>query len=440
MATAHTIIAISSGQLPSGVAVIRVSGGKCVDVASHFGVNLSKSGFSARKAHLRQLYDPTDGSVLDEGLVVWFPGPSSFTGEDCLEFQLHGSRAVVAKFLNLAVELPDIRLAGAGEFSRRAFENGRLDLTGVDALKDLIESETESQRRMALARKGGNLSARVADWRFELIELMAVIEADLDFSDEGDVSGLDMENVASRIEILASEWKFLISNYHRAKIVKDGFRVVLVGAPNVGKSSLLNQFAGSDVAIVSAEAGTTRDLKDVQLQLDGNLVVVTDSAGLRVSNSLAEKEGINRALDAAREADLCLQLVSGDTIDAKLPDGFENVQIWRVATKSDLGHQVGADYSVSAHSGEGIKDLLEAISNLSNLAVGREDILISQLRDKNALLTCVSLLGHRTFDPNYPELFAEQIRQVVFELDRLIGRVDVEDMLDSLFSGFCIGK
>lgn len=440
MPTLHTIVALSSGQLPSGVAVIRVSGDKCANVAAHFGFDIAAVDFSARTTHLRSLRDPQDGSILDEGLILWFPAPNSFTGENCLEFQLHGSRAVVSRFLSLVDDVPGVRLATAGEFSRRAFEHGKLDLTGVDALRDLIESETESQRRLALARKAGNLSSRIASWRAELIDLMALIEADLDFSDEGDVSGIDLSGVSARLDSLASEWSTLVEGFRRAEIVKDGFRVVLVGPPNVGKSSLLNAFAGSDVAIVSSEAGTTRDLKDVQLQLNGNLIVVTDSAGLRESDSLAEREGVSRALDAARRADLCLELSSTDTDDTPVLHDFEGVQTWRVLSKSDLGNQTEADFKLSTKSGAGVSELLSAISAASDAAIGREDILISQLRDQKALLTCISLLGHRSFDPDYPELFAEQMRQVVFELDRLIGRVDVEDMLDSLFSGFCIGK
>ena len=271
-----TIVALSSGAVPSGVAVIRLSG-----PASRRSVHLLTGHVpEPRRLMLRTLRDE-QGNEIDTGLVVFFPGPNSFTGEDCAEIHVHGSRAVVAALLNSLTEMGDVELASAGDFTRRAFEAGKLDLTQVEGLGDLIAAETDSQRRQAIARKRGWLGEEVGDWRGRIIFLRAEIEARIDFSDEDDVPEALPEQFAADIAALLEQLEATLATYGAGRIVREGFRVVIAGAPNAGKSSLLNALAGADEAIVSPEAGTTRDVKEVELDLGGQLVRLFDVAGLR---------------------------------------------------------------------------------------------------------------------------------------------------------------
>lgn len=441
MSAGDTIAALSSGALPAGVAVVRVSGSLARSIAERFAAPLPPP----RQAALRRI---RDGDVpIDQGLVLWMPGPQSFTGEDCLELQVHGSRAVVQSLLRRISEVPGCRLAEAGEFTRRAFENGKLDLTEAQGLGDLIGAETENQRAIAYARMEGGLTRRIEGWRERLLDLRAHIEAQLDFSDEGDVGALPPSFV-NDVEALAGDIDALIAESGQGRIIRSGFRVVLAGPPNAGKSSLLNALSQSDVAIVSDEAGTTRDLKEVPLDVKGQLILLIDSAGLRETNSKAETIGIERAREAMRQADLVVWMMAPD-VPATAPPEFSDVKgdlfqkrpVLQVATKSDLGVVAGADINVSAATGAGIAELLERLYILSGAANARPaDILVSHEKDRAALLGAVLELRSVAEEVDRSELAAERLRGAGLWLERLLGRMDTENVLDRLFSTFCIGK
>lgn len=441
MSAGDTIVALSSGALPAGVAVVRVSGPLARDIAERFAAPLSPP----RQAALRRI---RDGDVpIDQGLVLWMPGPQSFTGEDCLELQVHGSRAVVQSLLRRISEVPGCRLADAGEFTHRAFENGKLDLTGAQGLGDLIGAETENQRAIAYARMEGGLTRRIEGWRERLLDLRAHIEAQLDFSDEGDVGALPPSFIDD-VEALAGDIDAVLAQGGQGRIIRSGFRVVLAGPPNAGKSSLLNALSQSDVAIVSDEAGTTRDLKEVPLDVKGQLILLIDSAGLRETNSKAEAIGVERAREAMLHADLVLWLMAPDVPAAAPPElpaaELEPLQpppVLQVATKSDLGVFAGADINVSAVTGAGIAELLELLYVLSGAANARPaDILVSHEQDRAALLGAVLELRRVAEEVDRSELAAERLRRAGLSLERLLGRMDAENVLDRLFSTFCIGK
>jgi tRNA modification GTPase len=433
-----TIVALSSGALPSGVAVIRLSGPNAGPVLVEILGQLPPPR-TLRLAKIR-----IDGKVLDSGLVAWMPGPQSFTGEDCVELHVHGSRAVVKSLLRALIARPGIRLAEAGEFTRRAFENGKLDLVEAQGLGDLIEAETENQRALAYARLEGGLTRRLDGWRDRMLDLRAEIEARLDFSDEGDVGELP-ESFAGDVAGLRDEIASLLQAGRQGRIVRSGFRVVLAGPPNTGKSSLLNALSRSDVAIVSDEAGTTRDLKEVPLDLDGQLVILVDSAGLRETDSKAEALGIDRAREAMRHADLVLWLQAPDLGGSPVPldviDVDDGPAILTVGTKSDLAATAGVDVAVSALTGGGIEDLLARIGEAVEAGSGQPlDALISHEQDQQALLGALAALDAVALELGRPELAAELLRQAANALERLLGRMDAESVLDRLFSAFCIGK
>ncbi|MCB1516241.1 MAG: tRNA uridine-5-carboxymethylaminomethyl(34) synthesis GTPase MnmE [Hyphomicrobiaceae bacterium] len=432
---AETIVALSSGVLPSGVAIVRVSGPK----AGFALKQLCGSVPEPRRATLRAVR-AAGGELIDQALVLFFPAPQSFTGEDVAELQVHGSRAVVSALLAELLSLDDVGMAEPGDFARRAFENGKLDLADVDALRDLVDAETESQRKLALARQAGNLRHKVEAWRKALVSLLVQIEAELDFSDEDDVGTLDASGISAALHQLRNEWEVHLRDYARGQLIRDGFRVVLIGAPNSGKSSLLNALANSDIAIVTDEAGTTRDLKDVAVNIAGQLFIIVDSAGLRHAESKAEQEGVRRALEAIESADLCLLLRAPDVDTEYDVDIPKHAPILRVASKSDLGVVTGCDLVLSALTGEGIAHLLEILKERADSRLEGGEILASQLRDRTALERALAVTRDLELHIDELELCAEGIRRAIFELDRLIGRVDVEDMLDELFSGFCIGK
>lgn len=440
MSAADTIVALSSGALPAGVAVVRISGALARDVAGRFAGPLPPP----RLAALRRIQDRD--VQIDQGLVLWMPGPHSFTGEDCLEFQLHGSRAVVQSLLRRIVDIPGCRLADAGEFTRRAFENGKLDLIEAQGLGDLIVAETENQRAMAYARMQGGLTKQVEGWRERLLDLRAHIEAQLDFSDEGDVGALPPSFIED-VQNLSRDIGSVLALRGQGAIIRAGLRVVLAGPPNSGKSSLLNALSRSDVAIVSDEAGTTRDLKEVPLDIRGQLVILIDSAGLRQTSSKAEAIGVERAKDAIRSAHQVLWLVAPDISVEPIPDLFEGLGEWhrpaivRVGTKSDIGRVADADLHVSAASGAGITELLDLLYDISGAGLVRPaEILVSHEQDRAALLGAVMELSRTLEEIDRIELAAERLRLASLALERLLGRIDAENVLDRLFSTFCIGK
>lgn len=374
--------------------------------------------------------------VIDTGLVVYMPGPNSFTGEDTAELQVHGSPAVVRALLRGLAAIEGVRLAEAGEFTRRAFINGKLDLTEVEGLGDLIAAETETQRQQAAARLAGGVATDIARWRESLLDARAEIEAQLDFSDEGDVPDGLPPRVLLEMTQLRAEIGTALEGVARGRIVREGLRVALAGPPNVGKSSLLNALARSDVAIVSDEAGTTRDIKEVALDLGGRLVILVDMAGLRETSSQAEAEGVRRANREIAAADLVLWLSAPDVAGLPPPDAPE---LWSVATKADL-KRGEAQFVISVQTGDGLAGLLAALARFAEDAAGNTTSLLSRERDRQALQDADSALGRFVTRGQGDELAAEDLRAATTALERLIGRVDSEQVLDRLFAGFCIGK
>lgn len=434
---ADTIFALSSGRLPAGVAVVRLSGAQTREAVTAMAGTVPQP----RAMQLCSIVD-RHGSPIDRGLVAFFPAPASFTGEDCAEFHLHGSKAVVAACLAALAALPGLRHAEAGEFTRRAFLNGKLDLTAAEGLADLIDAETEAQRRFALANTTGRQKAIYDGWRSRIIHARAMIEAELDFSDQEDVPDAMAGSVLDDMVALSAEIETHIASYRRAEVIRDGLKVVIVGPPNAGKSSLLNALARRDVAIVSDEPGTTRDLVEVSLDLAGLKVRLIDTAGIREAAGTVERMGIERAVETARTADLVLELSDSTEPYAAVPAG--SGPRWVVGTKADLGFATASfyDFLISARSGEGVPALLEALERFALENVGAQgDVLPSRLRHVELLGTCLSALRSACSPAAAPlELRAEDLRRASSALGRIAGDVDVEDLLDTIFSTFCVGK
>lgn len=429
-----TIVALSSGSGRAGVAVVRVSGSRVRFVLETICGDVPPP----RQASLRQLRDSA-GETIDTALVLFFPAPASFTGEDVAEFQIHGSRAVLSMLLAKLTALPDMRLAEPGEFTRRAFEAGKLDLAEVEGLADLIDSETEWQRRQALRQMDGALGRRCAHWRTRLVEAMALLAAELDFSDEGDVGGPLIEQACALAADVLAELRQALGSFARGERVRDGFVVVLSGPPNAGKSSLLNALARRDVAIVSAVPGTTRDAIEVRMDLAGLPVLLVDTAGLRDSDDAIEAEGVRRALALAERADLVLALRATDSQPNQIVTAERHLA---VATKIDLpGVVLPGEIGVSAMTGDGVPTLLDAIGARLSGHAGSEPALLTRERHRIAVSDAIDALT-RMIQARHgqAEMLAEDVRLAVASLERLVGRVDVENVLDQLFAGFCIGK
>ncbi|SFV37598.1 tRNA uridine-5-carboxymethylaminomethyl(34) synthesis GTPase MnmE [Hyphomicrobium facile] len=437
MNEASTIFALSSAPGRAGVAVIRVSGPAAQAALEMMSGPLPKPRFAA----YRTIKHPTTGEALDRAVVIWFKAPSTETGEDIAEFQIHGSRAVIAAILSALGKIAGCRLAEPGEFARRAFENGKLDLAEVEGLADLIDAETDAQRRQALAQTAGSLSKIYESWRTRLIEIAALTEAAIDFSDEGDVSASSFAEARKRAASLQKEVAAHLDDGHRGEILRDGFRVALLGPPNAGKSSLLNVLARREAAIVSAEAGTTRDVIEVRLDLAGLPVIVSDTAGIREAANDIEREGIRRSLAAARDADLVLWLT--ENYESIPPLSFSRETSLEIRSKQDLGFESEiSGLAISAKTGAGIDQLIAEIARRAHAAVGSgTEPALTRARHREALENALKDIGVFLNGPaDAIELRAEDVRRAAHALGRITGRVDVEDVLDQIFSRFCIGK
>jgi tRNA modification GTPase len=429
-----TILALSSGQGRAGVAVVRVSGpaaGAALRAVTRIELP------PPRMAALRKIVAP-DGAPIDDGLVLWFPAPASFTGEDIAEFHVHGGRAVVDALIGALAELPGLRPAEAGEFTRRAVENGKFDLTQAEALADLINAETEVQRRQALRQYDGALTDLYEGWRAGLIRAAAWAEAAIDFSDEEIPADAIAHAKVQAADILGQISSHL-NDARRGEILREGFRLTVIGPPNSGKSSLVNALAQRDVAIVSDTAGTTRDVLEVHLNLGGYPVIVADTAGLRETADFIESEGVRRALRRAEQADAVLLLLDATLSDSGLPVLPQQPALtaWN---KADLAAPPGQGFGVSVRTGEGLEQLLAKIRNIVHGRLGYEgDASLTRERHRHALLSASAAL-EQAVGAEGPELLAEELRMTLRHIGRITGRVDIEDLLDVVFREFCIGK
>ncbi|TCT11894.1 tRNA modification GTPase [Tepidamorphus gemmatus] len=439
----ETIFALSSAVGRAGVAVIRISGPR----AGRALAALSGAVPEPRRAVLRRLRDAS-GALLDQALVVWMPGPASFTGEDIAELHVHGGRAVVAGVLAALSAVPGLRPAEAGEFARRAFGNGRLDLTAVEGLADLIDAETEAQRRQALRQLEGETGAAFEALRGRVIEALALAEAGIDFADEDDVPASIGFELAGSLADLGARLRGTLADDRRGEMLRAGVEIVIAGPPNAGKSSLMNWLARREVAIVSEIPGTTRDALEVRLELAGVPVTVVDTAGVRETRDAVEAEGVRRARARAERADLVLWLEEtgiGDGETARGRTVTERSGYWRVRTKADLAvaPPPPGELAISVVTGEGLEVLLARLEAWVAERVGSgSDTLITRLRHRTELQRALEAV-ERAAAADYardPELVAEDLRAAATAIGRIVGRVDVEDVLDAIFAGFCIGK
>jgi tRNA modification GTPase len=457
-----TIAALASGAGRAGVAVIRVSGPAAGGVLRAL---TDRDLPKPRRATRMAFCAPDGGLSLDDGIALWFPGPASFTGEDVAELHVHGGPAVIAAIVDAALSVDGVRLAEPGEFTRRAFENGKLDLAEAEGLADLVDAETEAQRRQALRQRRGALSAVYDSWRTRLIEAAALIEAEIDFPDEELPEAL-AARAGPVLEGLAADMARHLDDAHRGERIRDGYRIAIIGPPNAGKSSLLNTLAQREAAIVSEMPGTTRDIVEVRLVLAGYPVWIADTAGLREAADAIEAEGVRRALARAEEADLRLGVVEvgaevpaslsdalrpGDTLlrsksDLRFPDaaGDPAPRAGRAALgpgSAPLGGLAG-ERRISVKTGEGLRELDALLTERVTDALGREEapaltrarhrLLVEEARA--ALERAIPALNQGA------ELAAEDARVAAHAIGRLTGRIDVEDLLDEIFSSFCIGK
>jgi tRNA modification GTPase len=451
-----TIFALSSGRPPAAIAVVRVSGPQA-GVALETIIGRVPE---PRKAALVHVRNPANSEPIDEALALWFPGPRSETGEDVAELQLHGGHAVIAGVLDALGAIPGCRLAEPGEFTRRAFESGRLDLTAVEGLGDLIAAETPAQRRQAFRQLKGLIGDRAEAWRRRLIEALALVEARIDFSDEADVPEDLVRPALHAAQQLRCEIAAILADGRRGERLREGLVVAIAGPPNAGKSTLFNRLARRDAAIVSPHAGTTRDVIEVHLDLEGYPVTLLDTAGIRDSNEPVEQEGMRRARERAASADVVLWVVDV-AADGKLgrEQGLDaNLsEIWLVENKNDLVEQKSKPrdysprdeykfiYSVSAEQGDGIGKLVTGLVDYARSVFSAvESGIVTRARHRRALEDTVVALdralveGEKT--SGREELIAEELRAAATVLGRLTGRVDVEDILDVIFRDFCIGK
>jgi tRNA modification GTPase len=446
-----TIFALSSGRPPAAIAVVRVSGPQAGAALKALTGRVPEP----RKAALAHVRELGSGEVIDEALALWFPAPHSETGEDVAELQLHGGHAVIAGVLEALGKIEGCRLAEAGEFTRRAFENGRLDLTEVEGLGDLIAAETPAQRRQAFRQLKGLIGDRTEDWRRHLIEALALVEARIDFSDEADVPE-DLIGPALRAaRQLRDDMAAALADGGRGERLREGLVVAIAGPPNAGKSTLLNRLARREAAIVSPHPGTTRDVIEVHLDLGGYPVTLLDTAGIRESNDPVEQEGVRRARARAADADLVLWVsdLSAASRAASEPDlKLSDAKIWGVENKIDRAPPKNESWSskvfnqsfpISAIEGTGVDGLIAALTDYTKQYFAQtEATIVTRARHRQALEETVAALNRALgqTEGGREELIAEELRSAATTLGRLIGRVNVEDILDVIFRDFCIGK
>tara|TARA_Y100000590_G_scaffold3631_1_gene4804 strand:+ start:4690 stop:6021 length:1332 start_codon:yes stop_codon:yes gene_type:complete len=442
-----TIYALSSGPGISGIAVIRVSGNKSKEIISSItSGKLPKE----RVATLKKIINPRSGELIDEGIVIWFNAPNSYTGEDMLELHVHGSKAVVEKIQNILSRFDECRLAEPGEFTKLAFQNNKINLIKAESIGDLIAAETEMQRKQALNMMSGDSSKRFNNWREELIKILADIEAKIDFPEE-DIPANITKEIKSKSEKIKNEIKKTLDDNKTGEIIREGFKIAIVGPPNVGKSSLLNYLSKRDAAIVSEKAGTTRDVIEIHLDLEGIPIIISDTAGIRDSSDEIESRGVKLAINRAEDADLNIVLLDPKNLDFK---GFFNDQISEksiiVINKSDLGTENLKDIDkkinpiiISIKENNNVDKLIEAIKlKLKNQFLKTENILITRSRHRQHLEECLKHLNSflEKKDKEEFDKAAEDLRLSIRHLGTIVGRVDVEEILGSIFDNFCIGK
>jgi len=442
-----TIYALSSGPGISGIAVIRVSGNKSKEIISSItSGKLPKE----RVATLKKIINPRSGELIDEGIVIWFNAPNSYTGEDMLELHVHGSKAVVEKIQNILSRFDECRLAEPGEFTKLAFQNNKINLIKAESIGDLIAAETEMQRKQALNMMSGDSSKRFNNWREELIKILADIEAKIDFPEE-DIPANITKEIKSKSEKIKNEIKKTLNDNKTGEIIREGFKIAIVGPPNVGKSSLLNYLSKRDAAIVSEKAGTTRDVIEIHLDLEGIPIIISDTAGIRDSSDEIESRGVKLAINRAEDADLNIVLLDPKNLDFK---GFFNDQISEksiiVINKSDLGTENLKDIDkkinpiiISIKENNNVDKLIEAIKlKLKNQFLKTENILITRSRHRQHLEECLKHLNSflEKKDKEEFDKAAEDLRLSIRHLGTIVGRVDVEEILGSIFDNFCIGK
>jgi tRNA modification GTPase len=449
-----TIFALSSGRPPAAIAVVRVCGPKAGLALERLIGRVPQP----RQAALARVHDPASGETIDEALALWFPGPHSETGEDMAELQLHGGHAVIAAVLDALGTIEGCRLAEAGEFTRRAFANGRLDLTEVEGLADLIAAETPAQRRQAFRQLKGLIGDRAEAWRRQIIEALALVEARIDFSDEADVPEELVGPALYAAQQLRSIIAATLADGRRGERLRDGLVVAIAGPANAGKSTLLNRLARREAAIVSPHPGTTRDVIEVHLDLGGYPVTLVDTAGIRDSDDPVEQEGVRRASARAATADLVLWVIDVSATGVAvgvIGESISESESWLIRNKADLAvdklwincesisNSWSKKFTLSAATGSGMEALIGALSGYArNYFSTTESSLVTRARHRQAFEETVAALDRALAQgaTGREELIAEELRAAATTLGRLTGRIDVEDILDVIFRDFCIGK
>ena len=442
-----TIYALSSGPGVSGVAVIRISGPKTAEVLKKL---TNKEIPKPRVATLRKINNINTSELIDEGIIIWFPGPESYTGEDMAEIHVHGGKAVVKTVQNEISKVENCKLAEAGEFTKLAFQNGKINLLKAESIADLISAETEIQRLQAVKMMKGKSSRKFNELREKLLKILSFVEAKIDFPEE-DLPNENIKQIKEGSSDVIKQIKKILDDQKVGEIIREGFKIAIVGPTNAGKSSLLNNLSNREVAIVSEIAGTTRDVVETHLNIDGYPVIISDTAGIRDSKDEIEKKGVKLSLKKAEKADLKLVVVDAINIDFS---GFLNDLLKKdailVINKSDLlKEKLNSKVSKFNHVLISLKDnlnidklILKIKKNLENKFISEEDILITRERHRQHLLQCVEHLNNFS-DKNDKKDFdkgAEDLRLATRQLGMIVGKVDVEEILGSIFNDFCIGK